>query len=143
MTDEKYNKLIAESMPDADAAFGMIDKLLDVAKPEVVYSQPVTADGATIITASEYVGGLGVGFGGGFGSTMEDDNDREGQPVGGGGGGGAGGGILSRPVAAIIVENGHVRVEPIVDATKIAIAFFTAFGAMGMALSRMRRASRS
>ncbi|NJN54907.1 MAG: hypothetical protein HC804_09210, partial [Anaerolineae bacterium] len=34
-----------------------------------------------------------------------------------------------------------VRVEPIVDATKIAIAFFTAFGAMWMALSKMRRAA--
>ena len=140
MTNDTYNKLIAQSVPDPETAFGMMDKLLDVAKPEAVYSEPVTADGVTIITASEYVGGLGVGFGGGFGPAM--DESGEGQPVGAGGGGGAGGGILSRPVAAIIVENGHARVEPVVDATKIAIAFFTAFGAMWMSLARMRRASR-
>ena len=140
MTDDKYNKLIAQAVPDAETAFGMMDKLLDVAKPEAVYSEPVTVDGATIITASEYMGGLGVGFGGGFGPAM--DETDEGQPIGAGGGGGAGGGIVSRPVAAIIIEGGHVRVEPVVDATKIAIAFFTAFGAMWMSLARMRRASR-
>ncbi len=140
MTENNYNKLIAQSVPDAETAFGMMDKLLDVAKPQAVYSEPVTVDGITVITASEYMGGLGVGFGGGFGPEM--DESSEGQPVGAGGGGGAGGGILSRPVAAIIVENGHARVEPIVDATKIAIAFFTAFGAMWMSLARMRRASR-
>lgn len=142
MENNDYNKIISEAVPDQEAAFGMMDKLLDVAKPEAVYSEPVTTDGVTVITASEYMGGLGMGFGGGIGPAVEGAADEEDRIVGGGGGGGAGGGISARPVAAIIIEGGRVRVEPIVDATKISIAFFTAMGAMWMAWSRMRRASR-
>ena len=56
-------------------------------------------------------------------------------------GGGGGGGTTARPVAAIIMGPDGVRVEPIVDPTKIAIAFFTAFGAMMIALRKMRQAS--
>ena len=142
MEDNNYNKIISEALPNQEAAFGMMDKLLEVAKPEAVYSEPVTTDGVTIITAAEYMGGLGMGFGGGIGPEMGEGKSEDSQPVGGGGGGGGGGVISARPVAAIIIEGGRVRVEPIVDATKIAIAFFTAMGAMWMAWSRMRRASR-
>ena len=138
MKDNQYNELISEAIPNQEAAFGMVDKLLDVAKPEAVYSEPVTTDGVTVITASEYIGGLGMGFGGGIGPAVEGAADEENRIVGGGGGGGAGGVISARPVAAIIIEGGRVRVEPIVDVTKISIAFFTALGAMGMAWSRMR-----
>ncbi len=62
MEDNNYNKIISEAVPNQEAAFGMMDKLLDVAKPEAVYSEPVTTDGVTVITASEYMGGLGMGF---------------------------------------------------------------------------------
>ena len=124
MTDDNFNKLISESTATPEAAFGLIDKLLDVAKPEAVYSEPVETGNVTVITASEYAGGMGAGYGGGA--------------TGGGGGGGS---ILSRPVAAIIVEDDRVRVEPIVDVTKISIAFFTTLGAMWMAWGRMRKAS--
>jgi hypothetical protein len=34
-----------------------------------------------------------------------------------------------------------VRVDPVVDATKIGLALFTTLGAMFMMLSRMRRAA--
>jgi hypothetical protein len=44
-------------------------------------------------------------------------------------------------VAAISIGPDGVKVEPIVDVTKIAIAMFTAFGAMWVALSKMRRAA--
>ena len=108
MEDNNYNEFISEALPNQEAAFGMMDKLLDVAKPEAVYSEPVTTDGVTIITASEYMGGLGMGFGGGVGPNMGEDNSVDSQPAGGGGGGGAGGGIASRPVAAIIIEGGRV-----------------------------------
>jgi uncharacterized spore protein YtfJ len=106
-----------------------------------VFSQPVTQGQYTVITASELTAGIGVGYGGGGGSgEMTPEGQQSG--VGFGGGGGGGGGTLARPVAAIIIGPEGVRVDPIVDATKIAIAFFTAFGAMWMALSKMRRAAR-
>jgi hypothetical protein len=36
-----------------------------------------------------------------------------------------------------------LRIEPVVDVTKIGLAFFTTMGAMLLMLGRMRRASRS
>ncbi len=58
---------------------------------------------------------------------------------GSGGGGGGGGSTLARPVAAISIGPDGVHVEPIVDPTKIAIAMFTAVGAIFMSLGKMRR----
>ena len=56
-----------------------------------------------------------------------------------GGGGGGGGFSAGRPVAAIIVEPEGVRIEPIVDPTKIALAFFTVLGSIFWMGYRMRR----
>ena len=53
-----------------------------------------------------------------------------------------GGVAVGRPVAAISVGPNGVRVEPVVDATKIALAFFTMLGSMLIMLGRMRRAGR-
>ncbi|MEZ4591075.1 MAG: hypothetical protein R3D55_08020 [Chloroflexota bacterium] len=41
-------------------------------------------------------------------------------------------------MATIIVSPNGVRVEPVVDVTKIAITLFTALGAMAMALRKMK-----
>jgi len=62
--------------------------------------------------------------------------------VGAGGGGGGGGAALGRPVAAIEIGPQGVRVEPIVDPTKIAIAFFSTIVSMIAMIGRMRRASK-
>ncbi|HRQ39025.1 MAG TPA: hypothetical protein PLD25_14040 [Chloroflexota bacterium] len=136
---ENLTQIAIESVPNQKAANDLMKRLFDITKPEAVFSQPVTQGAYTVITASELTAGMGVGYGGGGGGG---DAVPEGQQnsVGFGGGGGGGGGTLARPVAAIIIGPEGVRVEPIVDATKIAIAFFTAFGAMWMALSKMRRA---
>jgi hypothetical protein len=45
-------------------------------------------------------------------------------------------------VAAIIAGPDGVRVEPIVDVTKLGLAALTALGGMFLALNRMRKASR-
>lgn len=139
---ENLTKIAIESVPNQKAANELMVRLFDITKPEAVFSQPVTQGEYTVITASELTAGMGVGYGGGGGSG---DPNQEGQTsgVGYGGGGGGGGGTLARPVAAIIIGPDGVRVEPIVDATKIAIAFFTAFGAMWMALSKMRRVTKT
>jgi len=116
----------------------------------------LTAGDYTIITASEVYAGLGVGFGGGGGSApaaseepigdqppVEQPDAEEGLPPGSGVGyGGGGGGVtMGRPVAAITIGPDGVSVEPIVDVTKIAIAFFTTLGAMALMFSRMTKMS--
>ena len=44
---------------------------------------------------------------------------------------------MSRPVAVITVGPEGTKVEPVVDPTKIAIAFFTTFAAMVISLSQV------
>ena len=134
---EDLTKLVLESVPNQQAAHKLLGKLFDITKPEAIYSQPVTVDDVTVITASEYTAGLGVGYGGGGGTSTEMSEDETNAGYGGGGGGG--GGTMGRPVAAIIIESGSARVEPIIDVTKVAIAFITALGGIGLALSRMRK----
>lgn len=71
---------------------------------------------------------FGVGTGGGR---------DESHNVGGGGGGG--GRTLSRPVAAVVISPNGVRVEPIVDITKVWFAGLTTAGFMLAMMARMSR----
>jgi uncharacterized spore protein YtfJ len=134
------NKLFIEKIPDQEKANELMAKLFTVTQPEAVFSQPVTAHEQTVITASEVTAGFGFGFGSGGGLAPDHESDADtAVHVGGGGGGGGGGTALARPVAAIIITPQHVRVEPIVDVTKISIAFFTTFGAIVSMLYKMKR----
>ena len=84
---------------------------------------------------------MGVGYGSGGGMAPADSDEEEAGEAsgfGGGGGGGGGGMTTARPVATIIVSPSGVRVEPIVDVSKIAITMFTALGAMALALRKMK-----
>ncbi len=74
-----------------------------------------------------------VGAGVGGGKSSKDEN------VGGGNGAGGGGRVLSRPVAAIVITPSGVRVEPIVDATKLGMAALTAAGFCLAMIARMGR----
>lgn len=134
---ENFNKLILESVPDQKSANELMGRLFDVTRPDAVFSQPVTVGDHTIINASEYSATLGMGYGGGGGMGPNPEETTQ-QANGYGGGGGGGGATMSRPVAAIIVSPSGVRVEPIVDVTKIAITMFTALGAMALALRKMK-----
>jgi uncharacterized spore protein YtfJ len=107
---------------------GVTDKIFAAAQPGSVFSQPVVVGSTTIITASEVVATGGAGFGG--------------EPQQGGGGGGSGGFSMGRPVAAIIISaDGEVKVQPVVDATKIAHAGIAAWGTLLLLLARWARAS--
>jgi uncharacterized spore protein YtfJ len=64
-----------------------------------------------------------------------------GEDAGMGGGGGGGGGASGRPIAVISITEDGVEVEPVVDATKIALAFFTTLGSMFFMLAKMRKAA--
>jgi uncharacterized spore protein YtfJ len=118
--------LFGKVLKTTEETIDLIGKLTLVADPGAVFSKPVHSGEYTVITASELAIGLGAGFGSGAG----------GDPSGGGAGGGGGGGgsALGRPVAVISIGPNGVHVEPVVDPTKIAIAFFTTLVAMFMAL---------
>ena len=145
MNIENMKQLMSESIPDQAAFTAFIGRLFDVAKPETVYSPPITANGQTVITANEAWVSVGAGYGGGGGTEGGDDDEGELEEFdgesgyGAGGGGGGGGTAWARPVALIAISDAGVTVEPIVDPTKIAIAFFTTIGAMFLMLGRMRR----
>ena len=146
----EFGGIAVSALKSQEEAKALVEKLFEVAQPSAVYGEPVTVGDYTVITASEVKVGMGYGFGAGEASGTESAGGAEageevlaqeaetGFGVGGGGGGVSG----SRPVAAISIGPEGVCVQPVVDVTKIALAFFTAFGAMFMMLNRMRRASR-
>ena len=92
-----------------------IENFLSTASSQAVYHEPIKHGNTLIIPAAEIVSVLGFGMGGGESSEKEIDS----------GGGGGGGSIHSRPVAVIISAPEGVRVEPVFDLTKIALAGMT------------------
>lgn len=111
-----------------------LDRFLSAANVEAVYGPPVSQNEYTVIPTAEVLSivGFGLGSGGGSQGAVEDVNP------GNGGGGGGGGRVLARPVAAIVISPTGVRVEPIVDVTKIVLAVFTTLGFMTALLTRMK-----
>jgi uncharacterized spore protein YtfJ len=111
-----------------------LDRFLSAANVEAVYGQPVSQNENTVIPTAEVlsIAGFGLGSGGGSQGIVENENR------GSGGGGGGGGRVLARPVAAIVISSTGVRVEPIVDVTKIVLAVFTTLGFMTALLTRMK-----
>lgn len=99
------------------------------ADPSTVFSEPIEVGEDVIITAAAWdrAGGFGFGSGGA----------GEEAAAGGGGGGGGGGSSEGRPVAIIHIGSGGVRVEPVVDLTKIAVTGLLA----GLAVWRTLRGS--
>ncbi len=126
----------------AQALYSMennMEMFLDTARVERVYGEPIQHGDTLIIPAAEVLAGLGfgVGFGAGSGGTEE----QGGEGVGGGGGGG--GRTFSRPVAVIVASPEGVRVQEVVDPTKIALAALTAGGFMFGMLMRMFKPKRA
>jgi uncharacterized spore protein YtfJ len=95
----------------------VLTELTEGARSTAVFGEPVQHNDTLVIPCAEVT--LGLGMGAGTGSGKEDDEE------GSGGGSGGGGGAYSRPVAAIVVKPDHVRVEPVVDATKVVLAVLT------------------
>ncbi len=114
------------------AAQQTLDRLVEAARPSAVFGQPIERGAVTIIPCCEIV--LGMAMGGGGASPAAGGNEAS---VGEGAGGG--GGVRGRPVAAIVISRDSVRVEPIVDATKVALAALTTAGFMAVWLARLAR----
>lgn len=121
-----------------DVTESNVDKLLSISTAEAVYGEPIEYEDSLIIPAAELVGAMGFGVGYGAGGDRG-EGDEESTAQGEGGGGGGGGYSFSRPVAVIIATPDGVRIEPVVDVTKVALAALTAFGFMVSALWKMRR----
>ena len=138
----EFNQVILTGIQNWEKGVDLVARLFKVAQPGTVYSEPVTAGEHTIITASEVMVGMGFGYGagGGTGPKAADSEGSGRDEAGIGGGGGGGGASSGRPVAIISIGPQGVRVEPVVDVTKVALAFATAIGTMLITLSRMRRA---
>jgi uncharacterized spore protein YtfJ len=105
---------------------------LETAHVERVFGEPIQVGENLIIPAAEVLAGYGYGFGGGYGEEGKTEANR-----GGGVGGGGGGRTFSRPVAVVVASADGVRVEPVFDRTKIALAALTAAGFMAGMLVRM------
>lgn len=111
MIDEKITKPAATGSVEQ-----VLSQLVSNASVNSVFGQPVERDGATIIPCSEIMVGFGMGSGTG-------PVDERGNPMGIGGGGG--GGSQGRPIAVVVMTKDGVRVEPVLDLTKVVLAAFT------------------
>jgi uncharacterized spore protein YtfJ len=114
-----------------------LEDFLATADVSRVYGAPIENGDTLIIPTAEVVAGMGFGAGYGVGP----DNDEETKGIGGGGGGG--GRVFARPVAVIVSTPEGVRVDPVIDPTKIALAAFTTFGFVMSTLFRMVRMGKS
>ncbi|MDA0245833.1 MAG: spore germination protein GerW family protein [Chloroflexi bacterium] len=115
------------SMSEAN---GVLAKFLGLGTAEAAVTRHTQGE-TSVITLNEIGGTFGYGFGGGKNGENEE-----------GGGGGGGGMTWSRPVATILITPNGVRLEPVVDVTKIAVTMFTTLGAIFMVVRRMRRTRR-
>jgi uncharacterized spore protein YtfJ len=117
----------------------MTERIFTAARPGAVFAEPVRNGDVVVIAASEVFSAGGFGMGSGSGPA-EVTGATESVPQGSGGGGG--GAARGRPVAVVEVTPSGVRVEPIVDVTKLGLAAFAVGLSLTAALFRLRRASR-
>jgi uncharacterized spore protein YtfJ len=115
-----------------------MDKFLSAANVEAVYGGPISQGETIVIPAAEVlsIAGFGLGAGSSLGESAGPED------TGSGSGGGGGGRILVRPVAAIVISPAGVRIDPIVDVTKIGLAVLTTLGFVVGMLTRMNRPRR-
>ena len=136
MSEDK-EKDIEMEVNDPGQAIDMIqetlDTFLETADVSRVYAKPMEHEGSLIIPAAEVVAGMGFGAGYGSGGPLDEDGGS------GGGGGGGGGKAFARPVAVIVADQNGVRVEPVLDPTKIALTFMTALGFMVATIAKIKK----
>ncbi|MCJ7718216.1 MAG: hypothetical protein MUO54_17080 [Anaerolineales bacterium] len=141
---DKFEKIADVSRENEGGSMEVLNKLIETARHEAVFSKPEKIGDTQIITASEVQVGMGFGYGLGSGpqiiSNMGDNGAGvESEDTGMGSGGGGGGGASGRPVAIITISDEGVTVEPIIDATKIALAFFTMLGSIFFLGAQMKK----
>lgn len=78
-----------------------------------VFGEVIEVDGRRFIPVATVA--YGFGMGGGQGPTRQDKGDSP-------GGGGGGGAVRVEPIAVIEITEGTLKVQPIVNVTRVAIA---------------------
>lgn len=136
---DEFDELEDEVQSSLEIVDANLDKFLSVSSVQAVYGEPIEHGDTVIIPAAEVLSGMGFGVGVGSSSSNEEEEDEEEFESNRGGGGGGGGYAFSRPVAVIIASPEGVRVEPVVDVTKLALAGLTAAGMVFGTLYRMMR----
>ncbi|MFQ5966935.1 MAG: hypothetical protein ACE5MI_04910 [Acidimicrobiia bacterium] len=86
------------------------DRLIGGLSAEAVFGAPQEIGERIVFTAAAIERMGGFGFGGGFD-----------ESAGGGGGGGGGGRAEGRPVAVIEIDDAGVRIQPVIDVTRIGV----------------------
>jgi uncharacterized spore protein YtfJ len=104
------------------------ESILSQANVKAVYSEPISAQGKTVITVAKIMYGYGAGAGtGGVG-----DTSARGE------GGGGGGGVRATPVGVIEISDQQTRFVPITDRKRLAGAVLAGIG-LGLWLGWRRR----
>lgn len=143
---EEMGRVMESTERAHEKVIGLVERLTEVARPGAVFGEPMAAGENTVVTASEVFVAMGYGFGMGGGSGRPEEARGEaaeaavhgGEMPGGYGGGGGGGSSKGRPVAIITMNPAGVRIEPILDLTKIGLAFLTVLGSLFLMMSKMR-----
>ncbi len=145
MSDEILSNNESPGTAGVETVYANIEALMETAHVDLVYGDAIEKDETTIIPTAEVFALMGFGVGYGTGSSPKETEEEGEEPAarGGGGGGGGGGRTFSRPVAVIIADPQGVRVEPVVDITKIALAALTAAGFMLATMMRMANPRRA
>ncbi|MDX1436916.1 MAG: spore germination protein GerW family protein [Anaerolineales bacterium] len=125
----------AESLLAIQSMETTMSEFFEIGDVVKVYGEPVENGGVTVIPAGEVISAMGFGLGAGSGSGGSEEDGGSGTGAGGGGGGWT----QSRPVAIVVASPSGVRVEPVIDVTKIGLAALTAAGFMMATLMRMTR----
>lgn len=110
------------------------NRFLSVARANTCFGDPIQVDDKTLIPAAEVI--CATGFGVGYGEADEEAQEKEANAGGGGGGGGF---TRSRSVAVIVVSREGITVEPVVDATQIALAGVAATAFVGYWILRLMK----
>lgn len=107
-----------EEIGEADATTLFFESLIDAVGVETVFGDPIRADGRVIIPVAEtsVAGGVGDMQ---YATAQATEQRQIRLPLTSRGGGG---GASTRPVAVIVVTPTDVRVQPIFDLNRIALA---------------------
>jgi uncharacterized spore protein YtfJ len=117
----------------------LLERFIATASASTCFSSPVEVGDRTIIPVAEVVTGFGAGGGGGEGKEEPEPGagNSDAKDMNSGEGGGGGGFTRSRPVAVVVIAPEGVTVEPVVDATQIAMAGLAAGAFVGFWFVRM------
>src|SRR2546428_1685211 len=109
---------------------------------KAVFGEVLEVDGRRLIPVASVQYGFGMGGGqgpAGRGGSRTRLPQKDGNPSGGGSGGGGGGGARIEPVALIDITDGRLRVEPIINVTRLAVIGLVVAGWLVLLAARAPR----